>query len=61
MTVAEVASLCRVCPKTVLTWIKTGKLTAHRLGRQLRITEAALHAFTNITTTEDPVVSSASA
>jgi excisionase family DNA binding protein len=44
-TVAEIAKLMKVSTKTVRRWIKNGDLIAHRLGRQLRITESDLAAF----------------
>lgn len=38
LTVSEVAQLFRVHPKTVLRWIKEGRLSVHRLGpRVMRI------------------------
>jgi excisionase family DNA binding protein len=44
-TVAEVADLLKVSIKTVRRWIDADELVAHRLGRQLRITESDLSAF----------------
>lgn len=44
-TVAEVANLLKVSIKTVRRWIDADELVAHRLGRQLRITESDLSAF----------------
>lgn len=38
LTIAEVASLFRVHPKTVLRWIKEGRIAVHRPGpRVVRI------------------------
>jgi excisionase family DNA binding protein len=44
-TVLEVAELLKVSDKTVRRWIKAGDLIAHRLGHQLRLTEADVAAF----------------
>ncbi len=44
-TVREVAANLLVSEKTVRRWIDVGELTAHRLGRQIRISEADLLAF----------------
>ncbi len=41
-SVAETAKLLKVNPKTVRRWIENGDLTAHRFGRQIRITDADL-------------------
>ena len=45
LTVSEVAEVCRVSPRTVRRWIERGELPAHRLGRQLRISEKDLKIF----------------
>ena len=45
LTISEVAEVCRVSTRTVRRWIKRGELAAHRLGRQLRISEKDLRAF----------------
>lgn len=44
-TIIEVAKLLKVSTKTVRRWIDAGDLIAHRLGRQLRITESDLLTF----------------
>ena len=45
LTVSEVAEFCRLSPRTVRRWIERGELPAHRLGRQLRISEKDLKIF----------------
>jgi excisionase family DNA binding protein len=45
LNVKEVATLLRVCPKTVRRWIQAGDLPAMRLGRDWRIARADLRAF----------------
>ena len=45
LTVSEVADFCRLSPRTVRRWIERGELPAHRLGRQLRISEKDLKIF----------------
>jgi excisionase family DNA binding protein len=44
-TLAQVAERLQVSTKTVRRWIENDDLIAHRLGRQLRISEADLQAF----------------
>ena len=45
-SVAKVADVLDVCPKTVRNWIDRGELHAYRPGgRQYRISEADLRAF----------------
>ncbi len=44
-SVTETAKLLKVCPRTVRRWIENGDLTAHRFGRQIRITDSDLVAF----------------
>ena len=44
-SINEVAAELDVSPKTVRRWIAAGELPVHRLGRQLRISEADLLAF----------------
>ena len=44
-TVAQVAERLQVSTKTVRRWIENDDLIAHRLGRQLRISEADLQTF----------------
>lgn len=46
-TVAEVAHLLRLHPKTVLRHIRSGKLAAERAGRAWRISQPALRAYTH--------------
>ena len=45
LTISEVAEFCRVSPRTVQRWIERGELAAHRLGRQVRISEKDLKIF----------------
>jgi excisionase family DNA binding protein len=45
--VDEVACYCSVSSKTVRRWIHEGKLIAHRLGAQLRISPVDLAQFIN--------------
>lgn len=44
-TIAEVAEMLRVCPRTVRRWIKKKKLIKHGLEGPVRIAEADLRAF----------------
>ncbi len=44
-SVTETAKLLKVCPRTVRRWIEKGALTAHRFGRQTRITDSDLMTF----------------
>lgn len=44
-TVREVAANLLISEKTVRRWIDVGELTAHRLGRQLRISHSDLETF----------------
>ena len=44
-TLAQVAKRLQVSTKTVRRWIENDDLIAHRLGRQLRISEGDLQAF----------------
>lgn len=46
LTVAEVARALRVNPMTVYRAIERGELKAHRVGRAVRITRAALTQWT---------------
>lgn len=43
MTVEQVAVRCHVKPRTVREWIKQGKLSAHRIGKQYLIEEMDLN------------------
>ena len=45
LTISEVAEVCRVAPRTVRRWIERGEMAAHRLGRQVRISEKDLKIF----------------
>lgn len=45
LSVKEVANLFRVCPKTVRRWIKSGRLSATRLGRDWRIARTDLKSL----------------
>ena len=45
LTISEVAEVCRLSTRTVRRWIERGELPAHRLGRQLRISEKDLKIF----------------
>ncbi len=45
LTITDVADRCSVSVKTVRRWIAAGDLVAHRLGQQLRVSEADLAAF----------------
>jgi excisionase family DNA binding protein len=44
-SVADTAQRLGVSARTVRRWIDEGQLPIHRLGRQIRITEADLIAF----------------
>jgi excisionase family DNA binding protein len=44
-TVAQIADLLAVSPRSVRRWISSGDLRTHRFGRQVRISEADLRAF----------------
>lgn len=44
-TVAQVAALYQVDPKTVRNWIRCGALRAIRKGRLIRIPQSALKEF----------------
>jgi excisionase family DNA binding protein len=44
-SMAHVADLLAVSPRSVRRWIATGELLAHRFGRQVRISESDLRAF----------------
>jgi excisionase family DNA binding protein len=45
LSVREVASRFGVSGKTISRWIHAGDLRAHRLGRQIRISEEDLRSF----------------
>ncbi len=44
-SIPEVAAWLKVSPKTVRRWIRRGDLTAHKIGRQIRVTEPDLLTF----------------
>ena|SRR5258706_16412392 len=44
-TTAEAADWVRVNPATVRQWVRTGHLTRHRAGRELRVSKSELRAF----------------
>ena len=44
-SIKEVAGILRVSTKTIRRWVASGELTAHRIGRQWRISDADLQAF----------------
>ncbi len=45
LSIAEVAEICLVSPKTIWRWIKAGDLRAIRLGAQWRIAPDDLKSF----------------
>jgi len=45
ISIEKVADCCDVSVRTVRRWIDCRELIAHRLGRQLRISEADLAVF----------------
>jgi excisionase family DNA binding protein len=45
MTVPEVAATLRLHPQTIRRWIKAGTLPAARIGRDYRVSEAAVRAL----------------
>ena len=47
LSVPDVALRCCVSERTVLRWISSGALVAHRLGDVIRVSEADLAAFLN--------------
>ncbi len=48
MTIPDVAEQLQVSEKTIRRWITSGDLIAHRIGRQLRISESDLQAFIRV-------------
>ena len=44
-TVSQVADLLAVSPRSVRRWVAAAELSAHKLGRQVRISEMDLRAF----------------
>ena len=44
-TIKQTAEILQVSTKTIRRWIGAGDLAPHRIGRQLRISEADLNAF----------------
>ncbi len=47
-SIADVADLLDVHPRTVRRWLGKKELIAHRFGRQLRISRADLEAFVRV-------------
>lgn len=45
--VPEVASLLRVKPSSVYSWIKSGKLKCVKIGRLIRVTEEQVSSLLN--------------
>jgi excisionase family DNA binding protein len=45
LTLAQTADRLQVCPRTLTRAIERGDLHAHRLGRQIRISEDDVAAF----------------
>ncbi len=45
LTTEQAAETLHVSTKTILRWISSGNLIAHRLGHQFRISEPDLKAF----------------
>lgn len=45
-TLKEVEELLQVTQRTLYNWIKDGKLTAFKAGREWRVTKEALEDFT---------------
>ncbi len=45
MTIPDVAEQLQVSEKTIRRWLTRGDLIAHRIGRQLRISEPDFQAF----------------
>ncbi len=44
-TIADVAELVQVAPRSVRRWIRSGQLAAHRFGSIVRISESDLASF----------------
>jgi excisionase family DNA binding protein len=44
-SIADVAEMCAVSPRSVTRWIKAGELIAHKLGRQWRVADGDLAIF----------------
>jgi excisionase family DNA binding protein len=44
-TIAQVADLLAVSPRSVRRWVASEELLAHKFGRQVRIAEIDLRAF----------------
>ena len=51
-TLKEIEDLLHVTRRTLYNWIKGGKLKAFRIGKEWRVTEEALVAFTERGTDE---------
>ena len=48
LTLDQTADVLQVTTRTLRRWINAGELVAHRIGRQLRISEPDLQAFIRI-------------
>ena len=45
LTIKDVADILQVSDKTIRRWIDAGDLVAHRVGRQLRVSQGDLETF----------------
>jgi excisionase family DNA binding protein len=45
LTAAQAAAALQLSPKTLKGWLRTGKLTGCKIGRQWRVREVDLEAF----------------
>ncbi len=45
LTINDVADFCRMTPKTVWRWVKSGDLAAYKLGAQWRVSRKDLDLF----------------
>ena len=52
-TVREAAAVLKVHERTVLRWVKSGRLAARRIGRQIRIDQDALRTCGEPVVTQD--------
>ena len=48
LTLAQTAEVLQISTKTLYRWIEAGDLITHRIGHQLRISEADLQMFIRI-------------
>ncbi len=58
-TVREAAAVLKVHERTVLRWVKSGRLAARRIGRQIRIDEDALRTCGEPVVPEEEAVQAA--